>query len=227
MAEESRKDILQWHPAFYAGIQIELQEEAENLIFENEHQLGTKPMEIDVLIIKKAKDLPIQKNIGRIFRKYNIVEYKSPPDYLSIDDFYIVTKKLSESENLWLKSLTNHLEKPETAERLLTEYKKHKDNVLYDSILSIIMNANQKKFQEVKNMFDALRDLMKEELDAARNEGQEYGLADGIRALIETCGEFGLSKDETCEKVCTKFNLSKIKANDYMDQFWKSFNFSK
>ena len=34
---------------------IELQEDAEYLIFENEHQLGTKPKEIDVLIIKKDK----------------------------------------------------------------------------------------------------------------------------------------------------------------------------
>lgn len=50
MANEE-KQVLQWHPAFYAGIQIELAEEAEKLIFENEHQLGTKPKEIDVLII--------------------------------------------------------------------------------------------------------------------------------------------------------------------------------
>ena len=84
------KEVLQWHPAFYAGIQIELQDEKENLIFENEHQLGTKPKEIDVLIIKKQENIPIQKNIGRIFRKYNIVEYKSPRDYVSIDDFYKV-----------------------------------------------------------------------------------------------------------------------------------------
>ena len=47
---------LQWHPAFYAGVQIELCEEADQLIFENEHQLGTKPKEIDVLIIKKQSN---------------------------------------------------------------------------------------------------------------------------------------------------------------------------
>lgn len=47
-------------------------------------------MEIDVLIVKKEKRKPIRKNIGRIFRKYNLIEYKSPPDYLSIDDFYKV-----------------------------------------------------------------------------------------------------------------------------------------
>lgn len=84
------KKLRQWHPAFYAGTQIEFQEEATNLIFENEHQLGTKPMEIDILIIKKESGKPIQKNIGKIFRKYNVVEYKSPSDYMSIDDFYKV-----------------------------------------------------------------------------------------------------------------------------------------
>ena len=89
MQKEEAK-MLQWHPAFFAEIQIELQEDAEHLIFENEHQLGTKPKEIDVLIIKKDKGRVIRKNIGRIFRQHNIVEYKSPLDYLSIDDFYKV-----------------------------------------------------------------------------------------------------------------------------------------
>ena len=84
------KKLLQWHPAFYAGIQIEFREEADKLIFEREHNLSTKPMQIDVLIIKKRTDDVIHKNIGQIFRKYNIIEYKSPTDYLSIDDFYKV-----------------------------------------------------------------------------------------------------------------------------------------
>ena len=83
-------EILQWHPAFYAGLQIELQDEADKLIFDDEYQLSTKPMEIDVLIIKKDTKEKIHKNIGRIFRTYNIIEYKSPTDYLSLDDFYKV-----------------------------------------------------------------------------------------------------------------------------------------
>lgn len=84
------KTVLQWHPAFYAGLQIELAEEAHLLKFENEHQLGTKPKEIDVLVIKKDAKTVIRKNIGRIFRMHNIIEYKSPTDYLSIDGFYKV-----------------------------------------------------------------------------------------------------------------------------------------
>lgn len=88
--EFPKEHPLQWHPANYAGLQIELAEEKEFLHFEDEHQLGTKPMAIDILIIKNEQNHRIKKNIGRIFRKYNIVEYKSPDDYLSIDDFYKV-----------------------------------------------------------------------------------------------------------------------------------------
>lgn len=82
--------VLQWHPAFTAALHIEFEEEAANLTFEEEHLLSKKPMQIDVLVIKKKEEIPVQKNIGRIFRKYNIVEYKSPDDYLSVNDFYKV-----------------------------------------------------------------------------------------------------------------------------------------
>ena len=80
-------DKIQWHPAFDAALQIELEAEAEYLEFEPEHLLSKKPMQIDVLV-KNEKDVKIQKNIGRIFRRYNIIEYKSPDDRLNIDDFY-------------------------------------------------------------------------------------------------------------------------------------------
>ena len=88
--KKQQEKMLQWHPAFYAGLQIEFEAEAENLIFENEYQLGTKPKEIDVLVIKKDANIKLHKNIGRIFREHNIIEYKGPTDYLSVGDFYKV-----------------------------------------------------------------------------------------------------------------------------------------
>ena len=48
-SKEKDGQLLQWHPAFYAGIQIEFGEEAEYLEFKQEHSLGTKPKQIDVL----------------------------------------------------------------------------------------------------------------------------------------------------------------------------------
>ena len=81
---------IQWHSAFEASLQIELEQELEYLTFEAEHLLAKKPLQIDVLVIKKERNIAVQKNIGRIFRMHNIIEYKSPDDELSIDDFYKV-----------------------------------------------------------------------------------------------------------------------------------------
>ena len=43
---EQKEQTIQWHPVFFAGIQIELGDEAKYFSFEAEHQLGTKPMAI-------------------------------------------------------------------------------------------------------------------------------------------------------------------------------------
>ena len=88
--KENTKDIIQWHPAFHASIQIEFKDEVEKLTFDAEHLLAKKPMQVDELIIKVNENEVINKNIGKIFRRYNIIEYKSPDDYLTINDFYKV-----------------------------------------------------------------------------------------------------------------------------------------
>lgn len=81
---------LQWHLGFSAALRVELEDELDELCIEDEHMLSKKPMQIDVLVVKKKGEQPIRKNIGRIFRKHNIIEYKSPEDYLRINDFYKV-----------------------------------------------------------------------------------------------------------------------------------------
>ena len=43
---------------------------------------------MDLLIIEKRKNVQIQNEIGRIFRRHNVIEYKSPDDGMTIDDFF-------------------------------------------------------------------------------------------------------------------------------------------
>lgn len=295
MEVQKKSQLLQWHPAFYAGIQIELEEEAKKLIFENEYQLSTKPMEIDVLVIKKNGEEPIYKNIGRIFRKYNIVEYKSPTDYLSIDDFYkvygytcfyksntketdsikieeltitlvchsyprklmkhlkedrnysvtkveegiyyiqgdkipiqlILTKKLTEEENLWLRSLTNELTEAETAQKLIREYKNNKNNIFYQSVMNIIVRANMESFGKVKNMCEALQELMKDELEERENKGIKVGMETGMAAgmtagMVTTCRDFGLSAEDTEKRVVSKFHVTSDEARQIVLKYWDS-----
>ena len=78
---------IQWHPAFDAALQIEFGDEAKYLEFDPEHLISKKPMQIDVLV-KNEKHVKLKKNIRRVFRQYNIIEYKSPEDDLDIGDFY-------------------------------------------------------------------------------------------------------------------------------------------
>jgi len=79
---------ISWHPAFVQAIQHELEDYLDVLTFESEHQLTTEPLKIDVLIIKKKNDVVIEKNIARIFRLFNVVEYKSPRDHVAIEDYH-------------------------------------------------------------------------------------------------------------------------------------------
>ena len=82
--------LIHWHPAFVEAIRLELDEYRGKLEFHEEFRLSKEPLKIDCVIIKKAKDLVIKKNIAAIFRDVNLVEYKSPVDTVSITDFYKV-----------------------------------------------------------------------------------------------------------------------------------------
>ena len=83
-----KNTVIQWHPGFVAAMNLELADNRELFIFEKEYNLNTKPLEIDLLIIKKEEFVSVSNEIGRIFRKYNIFEYKSPNDDVNIGTFY-------------------------------------------------------------------------------------------------------------------------------------------
>lgn len=78
---------IQWHPGFVAAMSLELRGYRDDLDFEKEYNLNTKPLEIDLLIIKKEASVHIDNDIGSLFRGHNILEYKSPEDHLDIDTF--------------------------------------------------------------------------------------------------------------------------------------------
>jgi hypothetical protein len=181
-----------------------------------EYQLATEPLRIDLLIIKKSPGMAIDKNIARIFRSDNILEFKSPGDYLSVKDFLkvyayaclyaaitpeidfsgitltlvehrhprelisylsgerrygveetgpgiytvrgdylpiqiIETKRLPAEENLWLKSLTNDLERG-AARAILEGRKEAAREAPLSAYMDVLMRANPRAFMEALNM---------------------------------------------------------------------------
>ena len=79
-----------WHPAFAEALQLELEVYGDSLEFYPEYPLTSEPLKIDCVVVKKAKGLVIKKNIAIMFRNVNLLEYKSPGDYVSVADFYKV-----------------------------------------------------------------------------------------------------------------------------------------
>ena len=87
-SEKKNKKDIQWHQAFVVAIQGILIDYSDALEYRLEHPLNEKPLRIDFLVIKKRRETVIKKQIAEIFRLENIVEYKSPTDYLSVNEFH-------------------------------------------------------------------------------------------------------------------------------------------
>ena len=78
----------QWHPAFCSAVRLELRADKQKLQYTNEYNLNAKPIQIDLLVIKKPAGAVLQNEIGKIFRGHNILEYKSPEDAMNVDTYY-------------------------------------------------------------------------------------------------------------------------------------------
>lgn len=88
MGNNLEKTKIQWHSGFYGAAELELSADREALEFCREYNLSKAPLRMDLMIIKKTADIQIKNEIGRMFRTYNVVEYKSPDDSLSVSDYY-------------------------------------------------------------------------------------------------------------------------------------------
>lgn len=86
----TNENNIDWHSGHYAAMELEFLENEADLTYETEHQLNHEPLRIDLLVIKKNKNIEIANELGAAFRGYNIMEYKSEDDSLSIDTVFKV-----------------------------------------------------------------------------------------------------------------------------------------
>lgn len=87
-------------------------------------------------------------------------------------------------------------------------------------MMDIIVGANEEKFEEAKEMCEALRRLMKDELEAKRIEGEELGkeigenqMLFGINSLILKLSELGRMDDM----------VRAAKDREYQERLFKEF----
>lgn len=101
----------------------------------------------------------------------------------------IVTEQLSKKKNLWLRSLTDRIKDKEDMKRLLNEYREKQKNPLYESVMQMIVRANEEKFREADCMCEALNRIIQDQIEekirkslqAGYDEGYGIGMQDGIK----------------------------------------------
>ena len=84
-AEKIRK---QYHPALCNAMELELYYDKDLLEFSQSVVLNTLPREIDFLVIRRIRPGVVKSELGKIFRKCNIWEFKGYREELSVQVFH-------------------------------------------------------------------------------------------------------------------------------------------
>ncbi len=279
---------IQWHPGFVAAMNLEFANDRDGLIFEKEYNLNTKPLEIDLLVIKKAASVQIENEIGTFFRGHNIMEYKSPKDHLDIDAFYkamgyaclyksygktlderkaeditltlvrevkpeglfqrlethgypisnpyegiyhiggktlfptqiVTTKELDKSEHIWLKALSEKLERQDVEELVgrIRRLSGQQEREYAGSVFQVSISANRKVMDELKgdvDMNQALLELMEPELRIRDEEKIKEGLQRGIQGTVDAFQKYGHGKTEIKKIIMEQYGISADEAEGY------------
>ena len=77
-----QSSLIDWHSAMFSAISLILKPYRFNLTLEREHLLNLMPTRIDCLVVKRNGDIPIDLDVFRLFRKHNVIEFKSYRDDL-------------------------------------------------------------------------------------------------------------------------------------------------
>ena len=75
-----RKKPAGYHEAAFSAFKYLLNDHIKNGDVElfDEHRLSKRVLKIDIMVVKKNRDVEIEKTWGKIFREHNVIEYKSP-----------------------------------------------------------------------------------------------------------------------------------------------------
>ena len=155
--------------------------------------------ELTVSIFREARPekmfLTLQRYGHKIEERYLGIYYVT--EHLPFPAQIIVTQELEPGEHRSLRILSNHAKKEDIEEflRNVEEMNTPRDRQNVEAVLQVSVKANDELYREIRrdaNMCDALRELMKDDLEDARklgeSEGEVRGEARG-KAMGEVVGE--------------------------------------
>lgn len=196
---DENKELIQWHTGFVHAMRLYLMDYEDDIEFNDEFQLTRKPLIIDLTVVKKPDDLVIDNNIGRFFRKHNILEYKSLRDELNLETFYkvqayallyMIAPGNCEANGAPIneKDITISIVRAAYPRELIKDLDT-RHGMFADTISSIVSDANEEKIETWKErdafMNSAMRRIMAKELQESRDEGVSEGKFKGQNLIKE------------------------------------------
>ena len=127
----------------------------------------------------------------------------------------VVTQELEPGEHRSLRILSNHAKKEDVEEflRKAEGMNTSRDRQNVEAVLQVSVRANDELYREIRrdaNMCDALRELMKDDLEDARKMGESEGEVRGEAKIILKMNRSGMSPENIAS--ITGKNLDEIRA---------------
>ena len=242
---------IQWHPAFAAAMGLEFKSDYEYVRIEQEHNLSKEPLRIDLLVLKvNNTERKFSNEIGHIMKTYNIIEYKSPKDGAVIEQkfpgiYYItgntlfpvqmvVVKELDKQTHSSLRVLMDKADREDVETFLQNSVKANEpwEREDIDAVLQASVSANKELYEAIRRdsgMCQALRELMKDEIEDAEKRAEKRGEIRGERRgeknggirkesiIVKNMYNNGITPEEI--STMTNINLVRVKNIVYGKSF--------
>ena len=91
----------------------------------------------------------------------------------------VLIDQLSPEESYWLQKLRNDLKSGGEIRQLIERYDAYKNIDLYQSVMNVILKANQKEAEVERKMCDELKKLFAEDFAESEERGLQRGLKRG------------------------------------------------
>ena len=95
-----------WHSWFYSLLMIKMYKYFPAVSVEREVLLGAQPPRADFIVLKESQKIDLELGVFRIFRKHNILEFKSPDEFIKMPIQIIVTTELEGQEYAGFRAIS-------------------------------------------------------------------------------------------------------------------------
>ena len=133
----------------------------------------------------------------------------------------VVSKELNPKAHIWLKALSNRLERQDMEELLekIETIKRKFDRELAESVLEVSVRANQRIVEELRGddpMCQALLEIMEPEINKIKEDAVAKTKENDIICAVKSFRDWGANDSQIKEALMKNYRLPSVEAEKYL-----------